>query len=57
MTLKELADAICALPPADQQQPAVVWPPNPCPAAEMVSVVSLIGVNGRPIISTGKAPS
>ncbi len=57
MTLKDLAALILALPLAEQYQPAIVWPPNPCPAAEMVPVVSLITVDGRPVISTGKVPA
>lgn len=47
MTLKELADAIFALPESDRA----------CPAASFVHVTGVArAADGRPVLSTGKAP-
>jgi hypothetical protein len=55
MTLQELADTINALPAEDRQKPALVWPPNSCPATARVSVHGIVrGGDGSPMISTGK---
>lgn len=61
MTYKELSDAILALPDAQQQEPAQVWPPEGCPAAEGVPVVGLTEYDpprrkSVVFISTGKKP-
>ncbi len=62
MTLKELAEAILKLPPADRVQPALVWPPTNCPATQAIPVTAVVPttqtstiVHG-PLISLGKLP-
>ncbi len=60
MTFKELADKILALPPAEQQAEAVVWPPGQCPAAETVSITGIERLPVKqlvPVLSTGKKPA
>lgn len=55
LTLKEIADAILALTPAQQAESAEVWPPVQCPAAQGVPITG-IGkkLDGKPVILTGK---
>jgi hypothetical protein len=62
MTLKELADAINAMPPEEQKQVAEVWPPAGCPAAVGVAVTGIGEKPTRtkviaPVILTGKDPA
>ncbi len=55
MTLKELATAILALPADKQENGAAVFPPDGCPAREMVDVVGLLtDRTGNVYLSTGK---
>jgi hypothetical protein len=63
MTLRALAAAILALPAAQQDKTATVYPPQGCPASERVPVTALLLVGGSendpgdPVISTGKKPT
>ncbi len=57
MTLKELVLRILALPAADLDRPAGVWPAGSCPAAGFVPVTGLgVAPDGGPVIVTGKEP-
>ncbi len=59
MTLKDLSDAILALPTSEQNHPALVWPPMACPAAKPVEIIGfavLPGPLALRILSTGKSP-
>jgi hypothetical protein len=59
MTFRELADKIAALSDQGKDQPALVWPPGQCPAAESVEVLGLENLpvkELRPVMTTGKKP-